>query len=210
MSKVSQLKSESSKRLKKLRLSFASQIDVDIVDGMDHAADLGRKRLEEEMAIEATKIEHDESMLQEDKYWYLESLSDRLYIYEKTTELISEMQIIALFKMIEVSLKEMCKISEQFTEKQLNSLYRHSELKKLLSAKICDIELLQGYSEFNELRCINNCLKHSGKVDAELARFRGWKEKESLRNVGTHYERLKHDCTRFVTEVRNQILAKVV
>jgi hypothetical protein len=53
------------------------------------------------------------------------------------------------------------------------------------------LQQLFGSSQVNEIRLINNCIKHSGKVSRELAKFNAiWKESEYLSGLRHAYERL--------------------
>jgi hypothetical protein len=53
------------------------------------------------------------------------------------------------------------------------------------------LKQLYGSSQINEIRLINNCIKHSGKVSRELANFNNiWKESEAITGLRHAYERL--------------------
>src|ERR1035437_3483362 len=53
------------------------------------------------------------------------------------------------------------------------------------------LQQLFGSSQVNDIRLINNCIKHSGRVSRELAKFNAfWKESEDLSGLRQTYERL--------------------
>jgi hypothetical protein len=140
----------------------------------------------------------------------IDSLSDEFYLREKTTELAGELQILALYKTVEISIKGMLKCSELFTENQILSCHKIGMLKDVMSKKVCDIETLAGYSAFDELRCINNCVKHSGKVNKQLAKFSKWTAGELLKNLHHDYGRLRDDVHEFIFEIRDKVLGKLI
>ena len=96
-----------------------------------------------------------------------------------------------------------------FTKKELGEFYKVHELKKMVKKKICDLENLPDYSSYDELRCISNCIKHSGYVDDKLSRYSGWKEGEPIKASNMNYERLKYPVSDFVKNLKNEIIVKI-
>ncbi|MFA0373068.1 hypothetical protein AB4511_26130, partial [Vibrio sp. 10N.222.54.F6] len=86
----------------------------------------------------------------------IDTYSDDHYLSRQTVELAEEMQIVALYKSVEISIKDMLKYSGLFTNKQLDSFYRIGALKKEVSKKVCALDGLKNYKSYDELRCINN------------------------------------------------------
>ena len=67
-----------------------------------------------------------------------------------------------------------------------------------------NVEALASYSALNELRCLNNCIKHSGYADAELASLgTKWAEGDELKYDGLKdaFDRLKQSAMNFVVEL---------
>jgi hypothetical protein len=55
-----------------------------------------------------------------------------------------------------------------------------------------DIERIPHYRAANELRLLNNAIKHAGHVTAELANeYPRWRQRQQLADLGAAYERLK-------------------
>ncbi len=76
--------------------------------------------------------------------------------------------------------------------------------------KGCDIKTLAGYSEFDELRLINNCIKHNGVVDKKLSGYSNWNEGDKLSKLYFSYNRLKNGVNDFILAVRDQVLIRIV
>ena len=136
-------------------------------------------------------------------------LEDDYYIAELTTELAGGMMIVALFKTVEISIKKMAKGSGLFTQKQISSFFRVKELMSEMKNKVCDITTLPNFAEYDELRCINNSIKHNGVVDKELAKYPNWIVGQKLENLHQHYYRLRNDVDNFVTGLQAAILNKI-
>ena len=72
---------------------------------------------------------------------------------------------------IEIRTKQMCVIALPGIVPQ--DLFLWKKLKKQLRTNGIDVEKMVNYREVNQLRCLNNSIKHSGIVDGELAAT-GW------------------------------------
>lgn len=195
--------------LKKLKVKLATHYHMEAIDGLFGASLQVKANIEKELAQQADEIGADQSLDQGEKQYMLSSLGDELFIAEVTTELAGEMMIIALYKTIEIAIKTMTRACELFTEAQLASFYRIGELKKQLKMKVVDIETLKHYKAYDELRCINNAIKHSGIVGTDLASYPDFKEGQKLTDLHTHYYRLKDDVDRFLVSLQAAIIKAI-
>lgn len=57
----------------------------------------------------------------------------------------------------------------------------------------------------DELRCLNNSIKHSRKVGSELADFRRWKEGEKIDDLAPHYRRLRKVVEPYLADLGNRL-----
>jgi hypothetical protein len=210
MSSFSTLKKNSKSNFKRLQITVIADYDEQVIDGMYEHALISKSTFEKELSSKASEIENDSSLNEDERYSLMDSISDESYVNQQTTDLIGEMQIIALYKTVEIAIKRMLKASDLFTEKQLESFFRISKLKKQIKNKVCDLTTLQGYGEYDELRCINNCIKHSGKVNKELSVYSGWYEGDPINEFHPTYQRLKSNVKSFVSELKNSLVAKVI
>lgn len=62
-----------------------------------------------------------------------------------------------------------------------------------------NIERIPHYRAVNELRLLNNAIKHAGRVTAELAReYPRWTQYKELAALGAAYDRLKRHVPSYV------------
>lgn len=195
--------------LKKLKVKLATHYHMEAIDGIFGASLQVKANIEKELAQQADEISADQNLDQDEKQYMLSSLGDELFIAEVTTELAGEMMIIALYKTIEIAIKTMTTACELFTEAQLASFYKIGELKKQLKMKVVDVETLKHYKAYDELRCINNAIKHSGLVGTELASYPGFKKGQKLTDLHTHYYRLRDDVDRFLVSLQAAIIKAI-
>lgn len=195
--------------IKKMRVKLATHYYHEVIDGIYQSSVATRNQLEDDLKRRATDIEADKTLEPDEKEHVLSFLGDELFIADLTTALAGEMMVVALFKTSEISIKNMATFSGLFTDKQVASFFRFSELRGHLKKKVCDLKALKNYDAFNELRCINNAVKHSDRVSKELAAFPGWVEGEKLTDLHTHYGRLKDDVIHFVDEIQDAIIKKL-
>jgi len=59
----------------------------------------------------------------------------------------------------------------------------------------------------NELRCLNNAIKHGGRVNGDLADFPRWRGKKGrkLGNLEGHYARLRSAADRYVRDLAGRL-----
>jgi hypothetical protein len=123
---------------------------------------------------------------------YEDLLGEQYVSLREYRDFIFGLAIIALRKKIEIHLKRI----EQFSKP-------HKLTKQ-------ELKLLPSYQEFNELRCINNCIKHSEKVDQELSELANWKSQrgQELRDLESHFHRLKPHAVAYIRSYAKVLLKK--
>lgn len=196
-----------SMNLQKLKVRLATHYHLEAIDGIYDAALGAKARFESDLVNKGKELSKDLNLTADDIHEELSSLSDDLYIAEITTELAGEMMVVALFKTIEISIKKMARFSGLFDETEVKSFFKFSNLVTLLKAKACDIELLPQFASYNQLRLVNNAVKHDGVVSKELAQYPGFTEGEVLKDVHTYYYSLREDVDTFLIALRDKILA---
>jgi hypothetical protein len=112
---------------------------------------------------------------------------DDLMVYSGDVQkLADELSIVALYKQFEIHTKRV--VTKNFPRVNQKELFNFDLLKKALPF---DLEAIPNFLAVDELRLINNAIKHEGKVDGKLAgKFAGWNEGDELLNLGTVYARL--------------------
>jgi hypothetical protein len=69
-----------------------------------------------------------------------------------------------------------------------------------------DIKRIPHYRAVNELRLLNNAIKHAGRVTAELAKeYPRWKQGRNLTGVGAAYERLRRPVPSYIFRLAERL-----
>jgi hypothetical protein len=145
-------------------------------------------------------LENEEASLDvgiEDEYYresYRVHLEDRYHFTQEVRRLSDELAIVALFKQVELHTKKVAK--KNFPSINENKLFEIEYLKKAFPFKV---EELPSYAAFNELRLLNNAVKHQGKVSRQLSdAFPSWSLGADLAGLDTAYSRLHPGVTVYV------------
>lgn len=121
-------------------------------------------------------------------------------------ELGHQLSIIALYKKIESKTSKI--IKKQIPSVYSKKLHRFPELRSVLSSSFnIKIENLKGFKSFNELRLLNNSIKHGGEVSKELAdSYPIWGVVDSeIKSVSGAYERLLPGVEDYMCDLISQI-----
>jgi hypothetical protein len=117
---------------------------------------------------------------------YKEHLEDLMISTYSAKLLGHELSIIALYKKIEIKMIKIVSSKLQDVTKRRLSYFDY--FKKVIPFSV---EGVQGYQSLNELRLINNCIKHGGYVDNSLATdYPNWIEGQELKDLDATYDRL--------------------
>lgn len=177
------------------------RLDHDEIDEfLDHLnASLNRriKRFEEE----ERNLSTDQFEDPRDIDGYRDHLADLAASSHAAKALGDELSILALYKKVEAHIGRVIKRRLPTTAKMNLSYF-----KNLCSALPFDIKAINGYSGFNELRLLNNSIKHGGKVSSELAKeFPMWKEDDELSGLGDAFQRLLPEVKRYVADFAEKL-----
>ncbi|AXX59691.1 hypothetical protein FORC53_1352 [Vibrio vulnificus] len=107
---------------------------------------------------------------QAEHYYDAQMLEDQLLS-------LSEMKIISLFKSFEIVQKELINVA--FENVNTRELYLWENVKSFFNSKNISYGRLSGYDNINQLRIVNNNIKHSHVIDGEVNRL-GIKEFKDL------------------------------
>ena len=99
--------------------------------------------------------------------------------------LVDELMFLGLYRFVEI--ERIRVLNQAFPQFRVNRRCSYSRLVEHFPW----LQQLFGSSQINEIRLINNCIKHSGKVSRELATVNPvWKESEDITGLRAAYERL--------------------
>ena len=140
-----------------------------------------------------------------EEYEFLNDEADRIANIALIGE---ELAIIGLYKTIEVAIKKCAKLSELFTQTEISNMFKFNELKLNFLDKHIDIEKIEHFNSFDELRIINNCLKHSGKVNKELVKINAdkWILNSDIKNPRECFNRLLNPSLKFLNLLGSEII----
>ncbi|WP_335911910.1 MULTISPECIES: hypothetical protein [Shewanella] len=132
---------------------------------------------------------------------YKEHLNDVMMSVYSAKVLGYELSIIALYKKVEIKTKKI--IEARVPNPKAKNLSYFNNLCDVLPF---DIKFVNGYESFNELRLINNSIKHGGYVSSELATsYPDWKEEDELKDLEKAYERLLPGVESYVYDLVSKI-----
>ena len=109
----------------------------------------------------------------------MDHIQDLMYLEDEIIA-ICETKIIYGFKHFEISLKKLLGIA--FGKNDQTKRLKWHELISFFKQKKIDISKLDGYEEINQMRIVNNVLKHSNEnIDDQISHFPEFRNKEILR-----------------------------
>lgn len=123
-------------------------------------------------------------------------------------ELAWELAIVALHRVVEIHRGWVARRVEPKTNAR--TLAHLGAVKDLIRRRRqIDIEKLEGATEIDELRCLNNAVKHQAEVTEELAAFPAWKDKagNKLGDVRPAYNRLRESVPKYLYDLAMKVVA---
>ena len=137
----------------------------------------------------------------------LQSVGDYYGHSHETKDILSNYILVASFSFYEKAFKKILGLTGRLTNAELSSCYKKKEAKSLLKSKFnIDYELLIDYSKIEELRCLNNDIKHNGIVCHELVAANSkWTLDQSISNTYDDFRRLMDGPGNLLGDVINEI-----
>jgi hypothetical protein len=189
-------------------LAFLQYFDYDeiteLIEGLQ--AHASRKAIELSSLYDQAEQDPELDRNQEYKDWVLGGIENDNFTLDESVRLSCQLAVVALYMKMELRIKRACRIA--YREIKAEQLYKLHCLEKELKRRGIKIRNLPHISSFDELRCINNDIKHGGVVGKELAKYPGWKLGDNLSNIDTAYERIAPDCRSFIFELIRAMLDK--
>lgn len=96
---------------------------------------------------------------------------DEIGFIEEELYALYEMKIIYTFKHLEINLKKL--LSASYNDKSVNRQFNWDNLKQYVNSKGIEMANINGYAEMNQLRQVNNFLKHSSNEDLQIKKIVG-------------------------------------
>jgi len=110
--------------------------------------------------------------------------------------------IVALYRKVELTRKRLLKHADP----NLNDreLFIFKKVKEQLEKKVA--YGIKANQAIDELRCLNNAIKHEGIVSEELSRFPDWIHGEELSDLDKAYERLSKDVRVYLKDLYSKLI----
>ena len=133
-----------------------------------------------------------------------EDIKTAMFIEDELTALL-EMKIIYAFKHLEINIKKL--ILYYYKELPLSKPKWH-DIERFFKRQNIPLTKIQEYSEVNELRLVNNSLKHSHEgIDQNILKIKEFKNGslQDFESLDKFYERIEHSSALFFTSLMEKI-----
>lgn len=137
-------------------------------------------------------------------------LSDELREIDMVSHLADELSIVALYRVVEISSAQILTYDLGLTGKAKKKASRIDGVKDLLlKNKGLRLETVPHYRAINELRLLNNAIKHSGVVTEDLSKASPrWKQDNQLRGLDKTYKRLRPSVPNYILRLAERMKVK--
>lgn len=159
----------------------------------------------------SNELNEDESLDPTNKSIMLDQIGEEADRIRKMSSIGEELAIIGLYKTIEITIKKCARLSTLFSEEEILKMYNFKLMKKSFKNQNIFFENIENFREFNELRLINNCLKHSGMVNHDLIKINPSFEKlnNEIQNSSEHFKRLINPSLNFLKNLGYEIILQI-
>jgi hypothetical protein len=179
--------------------NFDQLFDTDYLDEFRNLAGLSLRRQRRAIEKESESINQLEDDDEGHTADYASHIEDRWVLLQDVENLAGQLLVVALYRQTELHIKRVVKRAHPNVD--MRNLFIFEKLKKVVPF---DIEILPKFATFNELRLLNNSVKHQGKVSDELSdKFPSWKHGEELIGLDAAYERMKPEVAEFIRHFVN-------
>jgi len=136
-----------------------------------------------------------------------EFLADDLYELDLVSGLTDQLSIVALYRVVELYISKI--LVRRFGVSAVRKAYRIDTLEAFLKSKGVDLKAISHFKSIDELRLLNNAVKHSGVVSAELAKhYPRWKKGNKLEHLDKAYERLHPKVSKYILRFAEAVKLK--
>jgi len=139
--------------------------------------------------------------------WYIDDLSDTFHTLKDIENEAAKLSIIGLYRIVESNTISIFKWLYGDVKKRLKKLHKIDEQKKHLIRDFhVDLEKILNYKKIDELRLLNNAIKHNScKVTRELAKYPDWEENEEISDYSQLFNRFSSAVPNYLKDLANQL-----
>lgn len=136
-------------------------------------------------------------------------IQDVIYLEDELFALF-EMKIIYAFKHLEINIKQL--LSAAYQDNYINRQFKWDAIVQFLNSKNIAAKDINDYDNINQLRNLNNSLKHSDRViDQSIKHIPEFKDKETLHynDLELFYNRVKRSPDVFLTSLISYVFKDI-
>jgi hypothetical protein len=202
---------QSPNSLEKMQVLLLTNLDTNVMMDLLSGSSVYTRHVKEQASNAAKSIEDDVTLSDDEKHHQLEFLGDDVNYAQEAQELAEELAIIGLYKTIEIRIAKAAKASKLFSNNKIKELYVTTKLIKYFQNIGIDVTTVSHFNEFEELKLLNNCLKHSGEVSQSLAEVNPatWTKEHKITNFATHFYRLLEPNIQFLNNLGADLRSKI-
>jgi hypothetical protein len=162
------------------------------------------------MAIISNNIDWD-NISEDEDVEILQHLQGADTFSQIAKDTLSQYFIVAVYSLYEKGLKKIFSSTGKFTTDKIESCYKKKNLENLLSNIFSiDYSDLSDSTLIEELRCLNNDIKHNGKVGKELTQTNNkWIENQLIENIYDDFNRIKEAPINFLNDLVSKITPQI-
>jgi hypothetical protein len=133
-----------------------------------------------------------------------EFLADDLHELDAICALSDQLSIVALYRAVEINTGRI--LGHQYGAAAIRNAASIRRLRAFLKRQGINLSRIPHFRAVNELRLLNNAIKHAGDVTLELANeCPRWKQGEELTGLGAAYERLKGHVPSYIFRLAERL-----
>jgi hypothetical protein len=177
--------------------NLLKRLETEAIDEFKYHFESSLNKSEKKLTEEYESVSVDQFENPNDMESYKGMLEDQFYMQEEVRKLANELSISALYKQIELHTKRVVRRHFPFIPNN-----KFSSVDSLNKALPFDLSSVEQYDAFNELRLINNSIKHQGCVQKTLSNyFPNWTEGEEFKELNFAYDRLYPEVKKYISSL---------
>jgi len=181
--------------------NFDKRLNHDEIDEFIEHLEVSTRRRLKRLDEEYRNLTEDQFEDPHDLLSYRDHIGEMSMSTEAARSLGGQLSIVALYKKVEAHTSRV--IKKKISRAATKNL---SYFKQLCEVLPFPIQSVNGFDSFNELRLLNNSIKHGGVVSQELASaFPEWTHNTEIESIGDSYTRLLPGVKQYVSDLVTKV-----
>ncbi|MFH0270901.1 hypothetical protein [Vibrio jasicida] len=197
--------------LEKMQVLAFTNLDENVMMDLLAGSSVYTEHVKKKAINDAKEIQNSDDLTEDEKNLQLEFLADGMNYAKEAQDLAEELAIIGLFKTLEIRIAKATKASKLLSNSKVKELYITDKFIEHFDSIGIDLNSVAYFSEYKELKLLNNCLKHSGEVNQSLenANPTTWTKGTKITDFATHFRRLLQPNIMFLNNLGADIRSKL-